>query len=49
MRAQEIVWDECPWIFLYEQPDITAINKKLKWSGGRRDEYWLFHAASLEA
>ena len=47
LKAQEIVWAECPWIFLYEQPDITAINKKLQWSGGRRDEYWLFHTASL--
>jgi peptide/nickel transport system substrate-binding protein len=49
MRAQEIIWDECPWIFLYEQPDITAVNKRLQWSGGRRDEYWLFFTASLEA
>ena len=30
MKAQEILWDECPWIWLYEQPDITAINKKLQ-------------------
>jgi peptide/nickel transport system substrate-binding protein len=48
VKAQEIVWDECPWIFLYEQPDITAINKRLQWRGGRRDEYWLFHTAVLE-
>jgi peptide/nickel transport system substrate-binding protein len=47
-KLQEIVWDECPWIFLYEQPDINAINKKLKWTGGRRDEYVLFHDATLE-
>jgi len=47
-KLQEIVWDECPWIFLYEQPDINAINKKLKWTGGRRDEYVLFHDASFE-
>jgi len=47
-RLQELVWDDCPWIFLYEQPDINAINKKLKWAGGRRDEYILFHDASLE-
>jgi peptide/nickel transport system substrate-binding protein len=47
-RLQELVWDDCPWIFLYEQPDINAINKKLKWAGGRRDEYVLFHDASLE-
>ena len=47
-RLQELVWDDCPWIFLYEQPDINAVNKKLKWAGGRRDEYVLFHDASLE-
>ena len=47
-KLQEIVWDECPWIFLYEQPDINAINKKLKWTGGRRDEYVLFHDATFE-
>lgn len=48
-RAQAIVWDECPWIFLYEQPDISAINRKLKWAAGRRDEYLLFWDASIEA
>jgi peptide/nickel transport system substrate-binding protein len=48
-QAQEIVWDECPWIFLYEQPDICAINKKLKNWTGRRDECYLFRDASLAA
>jgi ABC-type transport system substrate-binding protein len=47
-RAQEILWDECPWIWLYEQPDITAINKKLKGFKGRRDEYLMFWDASLQ-
>lgn len=47
-RIQEIVWDECPWIWLYEQPDINAITRKLRWTGGRRDEYLLFHDAALE-
>ena len=49
LRAQEIVWDECPWIWLLEQPDINAVNKRLKWAGGRRDEYLLFHDATLGA
>ena len=49
LKAQEIIWDECPWIWLFEQPDITAINKRLKWSAGRRDEYLLFHEARLDA
>ena len=47
LRAQEIVWDECPWIWLLEQPDICAVNKRLVWSAGRRDEYLLFHNATL--
>jgi peptide/nickel transport system substrate-binding protein len=46
-RAQELIWDDCPWIWLYEQPDITATNTKLKWTGGRRDEYHLFWDASM--
>jgi len=47
LRAQEIVWEECPWIWLLEQPDINAINKRLTWAAGRRDEYLLFHEATL--
>ena len=47
-KAQEILWDECPWIWLYEQPDMLAISKKLKGFTGRRDEYLLFWNASLE-
>ena len=47
LRAQEIVWEECPWIWLLEQPDINAINRRLKWAAGRRDEYLLFHEATL--
>jgi peptide/nickel transport system substrate-binding protein len=48
-KAQEILWDECPWIWLYEQPDITAIHKKLRGFAGRRDEYLMFWDASLES
>jgi peptide/nickel transport system substrate-binding protein len=48
LKLQEIVWDECPWIWLYEQPDINAINRRLRWSAGRRDEYLVFFDASLE-
>jgi peptide/nickel transport system substrate-binding protein len=47
--AQEILWSDCPWIWLYEQPDITAINKKLKGFVARRDEYLMFWDASLDA
>jgi peptide/nickel transport system substrate-binding protein len=48
-KAQEIVWDECPWIFTYQQPDICAINKRLQWTFERSDERYLFHEASLTA
>jgi len=48
-KAQEILWNECPWIWLYEQPDITAINKKLRGFAGRRDEYLMFWDAALDA
>jgi peptide/nickel transport system substrate-binding protein len=48
-KVQEIVWDECPWLWTYEQLDICAINKKLNWSAGRLDELYLFHEASLNA
>jgi len=47
-KAQEILWDECPWIWLYEQPEVLAINKKLRGFAGRRDEYLLFWNASIE-
>ncbi len=48
-RAEEIVWDEAPWIFLYEQPTIDAKRKKLDWSAGRLDEFFLFKDASIRS
>jgi peptide/nickel transport system substrate-binding protein len=48
-KMQEILWSDCPWIWLYEQPDITATSKKLKGFVGRRDEYLMFWDASLDA
>ena len=46
-RAQEIIWDECPWIWLYRVPDITAKVKRLNWKAGRADELLMFHDAFL--
>jgi peptide/nickel transport system substrate-binding protein len=46
-RAQEIIWDEASWMFLYEQPSIDAKSKKLNWGAGRLDEFFLFHDASF--
>jgi len=33
----------------YENPEVHAINRKLQWSGGRRDEYPIFTGASIQA
>lgn len=49
LKAQEIIWEEAPWIFLYENPEVNAINRKLGWAGGRRDEYPIFTGASIQA
>lgn len=48
-RAQELIWDDCPWIWLYQQPDVNAINARLNWAPGRTDEYLLFWDATLQA
>ena len=48
-EAQGIIWDECPWIWLYRAPDICAKSKKLNWSSGRLDELWMFTDASLKS
>ena len=47
-KAQELIWSDAPWIFLYENPEVNAINKKLQWAGGRRDEYPIFTGASIQ-
>jgi hypothetical protein len=41
--------DDAPWVFLYENPEVNAINRKLQWAGGRRDEYPIFAGASIQA
>jgi hypothetical protein len=43
------IWDNAPWIFLYGNPEVNAINRRLQWSGGRRDEYPIFTGASSQA
>jgi peptide/nickel transport system substrate-binding protein len=49
LEAQELIWDDAPWIFLYENPEVNAINRRLQWTGGRRDEYPMFIGASILA
>jgi ABC-type transport system substrate-binding protein len=46
-RAQEIVWDECPWIFLHLQPDLNAVNKRLQGFEARPDEWLILTEAYL--
>jgi peptide/nickel transport system substrate-binding protein len=46
-RAQEIVWDECPWIFLHLQPDLNAVNKRLHGFEARPDEWLILTEAYL--
>jgi len=37
-RIQQIVWNEAPWIFLYELPNIVAHSPKFQGYVGRLDE-----------
>ena len=48
-KAQELIWSDAPWIFLYENPEVNAINRKRSWAGGRRDESPMFTGASILA
>jgi peptide/nickel transport system substrate-binding protein len=43
--AQEIIWDECPWIWLYYQPEIHGVNTRVSGYTPRPDEYILFNRA----
>jgi peptide/nickel transport system substrate-binding protein len=47
VKAQEIVWDECPWIFLHLQPDLNAVNKRLRGFEARPDEWLILTEAYL--
>lgn len=38
-RVQELIWDDYPAIFLYYQPEITGVNRKLKGFQPFPDEY----------
>ena len=46
-QAQEIVWEECPWIFLHMQPDLNAVNKRLQGFEARLDEWLILTEAAL--
>lgn len=45
--AQEIIWQDNPWIFLYYQPELYGASKKLTGFKPRPDEFFLLFDASL--
>ncbi len=42
-RAQEIVYDEAPWIYLWKQTEVFAVTNRIDWeaSGNSRIALWL--------
>ncbi len=46
-KAQRIIWEECPWVWVYYQPLINAQNKRLKGYAPQPDEFELFYRAQL--
>jgi peptide/nickel transport system substrate-binding protein len=46
--AQEIIWEECPWIWLYYQPEIHGVNTRVSGYTPRPDEYILFQWARVQ-
>ncbi len=47
-NAQAIIWDECPVVFIYYQPDIIGKQKRLKGLKPRVDESIHLHNAYFE-
>lgn len=46
-QAQEIIWEESPWAWLYFQPEIHGVSSRLMGYSPRPDEYIRFHRATL--
>jgi peptide/nickel transport system substrate-binding protein len=46
-QAQEIIWNDAPWAFLYYQPDMYGASKALQGFAPRIDEYFLLWNVSL--
>ncbi|MBI4279674.1 MAG: hypothetical protein HY660_14585 [Armatimonadetes bacterium] len=47
-EIQQLLWDQVPYLFLYNQPQIDAINKKLKGYEPMPDEFMYFAGTTLE-
>lgn len=46
-QAQQLIWNDSPWVWLYFQPEIDGINKGLQGYVPRPDEYIRFQEASI--
>ncbi len=47
-RMQEIAWDECPWLFLYNQFDLYGVSKRLDWKARPDERIYLANALLVE-
>jgi len=47
-KAQEQIWTEAPWIWLFKHPEITGVNKRLKNFAPRVNEYIMVRDAWVE-
>ena len=46
LEGQEIAYQDAPWVFLWRQPSIYGVSKRLDWTP-RRDEYIFLWDASI--
>ncbi len=47
-KAQEIVWDEAAWVWLFKHPEILGVNKRLKNVAPRANEYIMVRDSWVE-
>jgi peptide/nickel transport system substrate-binding protein len=46
-RAQELIWKDAPWLWLYDQPEIIALNTRLRNVAPRSDEFLVLWDAAI--
>ncbi len=46
-KAQKLIWDDSPWLWIYYQPLINGQSKRLKGYAPKPDEYEMFNQAQL--
>ena len=47
-KAQEIVWNDAAWLWLFKHPEITGVNKRLKNFAPRVNEYIMVRDSWVE-